>query len=225
MTTSIDAVIQKAQEAAAQVAGGVPAAAPATSVPTAAAGNPLTLGDLASGSLDVDTWLKVNAFGLLIGNSEELFSEIEVTIDTDEIQLFRGIRYGNPARYKRTYDGVTVAGGGGLWIQALEEAREVDPNVREYRGADLVFTLRETLKGKKDKVIAEEGTRLGHSTSVTGWKPFLQFVRDISKMGLPINDRGIPSGVFNLTLGFTTQKNDKGSWGVLAFNDIQRVDD
>ena len=164
MSDAINDAIAAAQAAAASA---VPAGAtvPATQTQAAlpatpqARGVPVTMDDLMVGSMQVDEWLKVKEFGLLIGTDATLITgTINVTIDFAAVQPNYSIKYGNPAQYAKTYDRVTSAKGG-TWAQAVQMAQMADPKAREYRSADLPMTLTADVV-VNGKTVCEAGKKL-----------------------------------------------------------------
>lgn len=222
MTSNIQAAIDAAKAAAANVPSEANAAMglPATVSGGTAVGAPVQRGaplgvdDMLSGSLDVVAWLKVNEYGLFIGADRSPIASIPVVINMNEVSYCYSVRYGNPAVYEKTYDRVTNVKGGS-WIDTLAKAQRIDANASEFRSADIPFYLVDDVKNPKGDVLAEAGKAIGHSLSVTGWKAFQRFVQDARNAGLDIYNGSIKA---NLT--FEVQKNQKGTWGILAFTDI-----
>ena len=207
----VQAAIAAAQSAAKalveqQAANTNTAMAPAA---PAAVGRPLTMDDMAGG-IAVDKWLGVKEFGLLIGAEKHLYDQpILVEIDMTEIQPNYSVKFGNPAQYLRTYDRVTEVRGGS-WHDALKRAQAVDPRATEYRSVDLPMTLVEPITKGKD-ILAEAGTRLGYSTSTTGWKAWQEFYSECVKHGLTRSR-------VRVMVGHMKRTNPKGHiWGVMTF--------
>lgn len=169
-----------------------------------------SLDDLGAGAMNVDGYLKVKEFGLLIDAKPNLLDSVNVTIDMNEMQAFTGLRYGDPVTYVKTYDGVTAASGG-TWNEALERARRVKPDVRPYMGADIQMTLTEDAKDAKGAIVATAGTRLGHSTSVTNRAEVAAFIK-------AVKDKGYAGQTVQAKLGFKPMSNPKGQkWGIVTF--------
>lgn len=208
--------------ATAQLAAGVPATqgtAPGGAVAVAQPAQKLSMETLAAGSMNVDNWLKVKEFGLLIGDDKTLIQTLKVALDMTEGVGFmpkKSIKYGNPVEYKHTYDGVNAADGG-TWEQAVAVARSVSPTAREYRSVDLPFILLEDAKGPKDVVICPKGQRLGHSTATTNWAAFEAFYREVAAAGLL-------GKMVEIELGYESKTNKNSqSWGVITFKLIGEV--
>lgn len=216
----VQAAIEAAKAAAAASASAaqVPATvAPGTTAVATAApvapGKPLTMNDLAQGSINVDKWIKVKEFGLLVGDNASLLEELVVSMDMTEGVGFvpkKSIKAGNPAQYFSTIDGVTCTSGGS-WEAAVQKAMAIDARAREYRAVDLPFVLEEDAKDAKGNVVCEAGTRLGHTTATTNWANWEQFYRECANQDLL-------GKVVDVKLGFQPRKNKAGNvWGVITF--------
>lgn len=180
-----------------------------------------TIDDLGAYGFDVDTFLKVNEFGLSIKGKDGLFDSAKVLIDTSSkgLQIFECVKYGNPAVYHKTYDNTANPNArcvtGGLWLDALRKTAQVDPNARPYEGADITMTLLDdikvTVKGQS-VTLAEKGTTLGHSTSTTNKANLKAFIDQILQQGLK-------DTIVEVEVSYEKKTNAKGNeWGVLTFN-------
>lgn len=211
------AAAQAPAEANAALGGGNQVANYQSAGVPAQRGAPLGVDDMLGGSLNVDAWLKVNEFGLLIGSDNTIHESIDVILDLSEIAYCYSVRYGNPAVYEKTYDRVTNARGGS-WFDTLQKAQRIDPKAGEFRSADIPFTVVGDIKNKKGEVVLEDGKLLGHSISMTGWKGFQKFIREIAGKGWSIQNAKLA-----IRIGQNTEKNAKGTWGTLTFNDLALV--
>jgi hypothetical protein len=219
--SAIDLAIAQAQEAAARMASQPQAGVPATATAeTGAVANyntapaaPLTLDDMTAGSMDVNHWMKVSKFGFNLGDNPTIFSKIAVTVDMSTIQYNYSVRYGNPAKYDKSYDRAKDVRGR-PWVETLRMAQQQDPKAAEFRSADIPFVLREDLKAADGKVIAAAGEVMGHSVSMTGWKFYKKFTDALKKEGMNPNTDTIDVNLVHLY-----QKNDKGEWGVVTYVD------
>src|ERR687898_3061722 len=110
--------------------------------------------DNLAGSLAVDTWLKVKPYGMTIGkDTTTLFKKLTFEIDLATVQYCRRIRYGNPAEYRITYDGVNDSRGG-LWAETAARAKAIDPKCQgDYRSADIALAA-------TGDIVAENGALL-----------------------------------------------------------------
>jgi hypothetical protein len=220
MSTTLDpvaAAIAEAQAKAAALiaaqAAQVPAVAPqaaANAVAPVRPGKPLTMDDMAAGTLQVDAWIGVKEHGFLIGQDKDLYTEqVKVSIDLAAVAPHKAVKFGNPPTYLKSYDGITCAQGGS-WEAALARAARVDQNAREYSSADVPMVLRETLvKGKK--TLIEEGKTVGYSLSTTNWPAWRAFWQ------AAVN-KGLAGQVVNATLGYEKRTNKNGNiWGIITF--------
>lgn len=225
MTNAIDAAIKKAQELN-QNAASVPAVSEETSGNSvahySAPAKMKTMDDLGSAGFDVDTFLEAKSEdGFKVKGKNGLFDSIRVAIDATDgkgIQVFEGIRYGNPAVYKKTFDGYKEAQGG-LWSDAVKQAQRVDPAVRTYEGADLTMVALEEVKNAKGEVIVSVGDRIGHSTAVTTKANLKALTDAISAAGL----RGKNVEVI-VKHDKRTNKNGQ-SWGVPLFELVGEIEE
>lgn len=180
-----------------------------------------TVDDLTSGTMVVDAFLKVGPDGLRIDNKNDLIESVVVKIDTREsigITAFNGVRFGNPAQYLKTYDGVTCTSGG-TWIEAQNRARMVDPAITPYMGADLCMTLAEDAVNMRGAVVSKAGIVLGHSTSITNRKNLTEFIKKLDAQGL----RG---EVVLVRITSQDRTNPAGNrWGVLKFELLGSVEE
>jgi hypothetical protein len=216
--------IQQAVEAAKQAA----AAAAATQTPAqnavvpAAPGNmamsapvkpgpKLTMDTVMTGQLNVDAWLKVKEFGLLVGDKSDLFKSCVCSIDMTDGKGFvvkKGIKAGNPAQYWYTTDGVTCVQGGS-WEAAIMKAKSIDQKAYEYRCVDLPFVLLEDIV-LDGKVLMAAGAKLGYTTSTTNWKNWEVFYEDCL-------EKGFMDELVQVKVGFEPRNNGKNKWGVMTF--------
>lgn len=123
----------------------------------------LSLDDPSSSPM-ADTYMEVEATGLTIGQNADPVKSVEVVVDLVATQWTKAIRFGNPATYYKTYDGIHAVGNfAGSWAEAIAAAQRVDPKCRSYDSVDIIFSLVEELNGVgPDKLI-------GYSTSITGY--------------------------------------------------------
>jgi hypothetical protein len=115
-------------------------------------GRPISLMDNLVGSFAVDTWLKVKPYGMTIGkDTTTLFDKLPFRIDLSTVVYCRRVRYGNPAEYRTTYDGVSDVRGG-LWADTVDRACSIDPKCQgDYRSADIPLIAAED-------IVAKDGT-------------------------------------------------------------------
>ncbi|APH74104.1 hypothetical protein [Aquibium oceanicum] len=213
---NIDAAINAATTAAANVpqeAANLPAPAPQQNT---AVGRPIGMDDAMAGAVVVDEWLKVSEHGLQIGSKKPLLEEIKAIIDMSDISYTEVVKYGqNPATYRKTTDRV-MSQDGATWAQALSEARSVQSNARPYKSADVNIELAEDVKLKEETI--EAGTVLGHSFSTTGFSALAKLVKAMRKAGDdPATDR------IAVTIGYEEKNGNGNTWGILEFREWRVV--
>ncbi len=210
------AAAKAAQEATASAQAPAPsnvAVAPSTSVATHSAPAPkLSMATVSTGALNVDAWIKPKEFGLLVGDSSELFKNAVCSIDMTDGKGFvvkKGIKAGNPAQYAYTVDGVTAVTGGS-WEAAIAKMKAINPGAYEYRCVDLPFVLLEDIV-VDGKVLCKAGTKLGYTTSTTNWKAWEEFYSACAEA--KVLDEPV-----KVQLGYEKRENKAGNkWGVLTF--------
>lgn len=225
MSDSIAAAIAAAQNAAANHVAAQAVATQTVSTAVGAAttpGAPLGLDDMMGGGVSVDHWLKVTQFGLTVGDKTKPLDKIEVYLDMSEIAYNFSVKYqlNGSAVYHKTYDR-QVDAQGGLWIETMRKAQQIDPKAYEYRSAEIPVTSAGDILGQDGKTVAAAaGERLGLTLSTTGWKKFQDFVRELARKGIDAK-----SATVKLTLGFEMKtKAGVNPWGVPTFLDVEEID-
>lgn len=223
MTQSVDDIINAAQTAAANLNSQAQSAAGAivpqanqynpASLPTAANGNApmLSLEDSVAG-LTVDAFLKLKFEGLFVQDNM-VPGKIKVRISGATTTPLKACRYGNPANYLRSYNGVTEARTGKAWTESVAEARRIDPKCTgDYDAFEMPFVLVDDLRSltEPDKVVLEAGKVLGYSSPITGGKAVKEFVKQVL---LPMGKDTVVEGYIEIKKMAT----DKGKWAILNF--------
>lgn len=180
------------------------------------AGKPKSWDDAeAAASMAVDHFLKVDKYGLHVGDDKAQFDTMNVTIKLSEVLLGDGVRYtaGGKTTYFKTLDGVRATNGK-PWGEVLQTAQSIDPGCRgEYPLAEIPMTLTETLKLKAGDPV-EAGKRVGYTTSITGYKGFLAWAKEArANFG--------PDATVSVQLGWTPQKKNGNEWGEMTFTTVQ----
>ena len=166
-----------------------------------------------------------NEFGLKTGDGALATDPVVFYINTKEHEGFfpkTSIKFGNPAIYYSSYDGVSCASGG-TWQEATAKARAVDSKAREYRAVDIILVVKDTVtvkgKGKDapDVVAFEAGKKLGHTTSTTNWNNWEAFYRELIKQDLLGKEVEV-----EVSSEYRTNAS-KNEWGVLQFKIIGEV--
>lgn len=223
MSNQIDDAIAEAEAAAAQ------ASEPTALVNTnnnasTAVGAPvdMSLGSfLKAGGISPDKWLQVDKFGMKIDKNEKvLIDEFEADIDFSNIKMFVGMRIklpGNKYEYIKSYDGRTESRTGQNWNAATTEAnaRASEP-AQTYRGADILLVpAKDVVQGK---TTIPAGTKLGYTTSITGFGAFQSFLAElVGKGAITVGAGDTLSGVVTTKVTHETKKNADYEWGILNF--------
>lgn len=184
---------------------------------------PATLDTLVNAGLNVDEWLKAPGGGFNIGSNATPVSEIIVEMSLQDITVFHGVRFGNPATYFKSFDGITCVQGG-TWAEALNRAKLADPQCKgAYVGADLTMVVAEDVV-VNGVVIAEKGKVLGHSTSPTGGKTVAGFIKAVQKEA--VKDAGYLTETLLVKLKHKQRtKAGVAPWGVIEMELIGFAED
>lgn len=181
-------VINSAIAAAMQVAAQVPAMPASQAAPTVVGPNSgvpsipsraRSLEDaMASAGANVELWLALDAGSFRVGTDNIKTLEAELTLREIQFPYMVRLNVGGATRFPRSYDGVREAQGGKPWAEVIAEAQRLDPNCKgQYDAAEipLVLTSEVTIAGKTHPV----GTRVGVTTPVTGYRPFMTWLRSV----------------------------------------------
>jgi hypothetical protein len=173
--------------------------------------------DNLAGSLAVDTWLKVKPYGMTIGkDTTTLFKKLPFEIDLATVQYCRRIRFGNPAEYRITYDGVNDSRGG-LWAETAARAKAIDPKCQgDYRSADIALAATEDIVAENGTVLVERGKKVGYALPVTGWNSWADLIRRLMQAGL-----NPELAVIRVTVSVQHNRNASGEWGTLLFESFE----
>lgn len=187
VNAAVQAALAKAQATQAPQASH-PMVATVPSAPPAVFSAPRTLTDaLNSAGTAADVWLSVNEYGLYAGDKKVIFPHIMVQIDLTKVRFGQGVRWtlGNQTHYAKSWDLVRESQTNEPWAEVVAKARGLDGKCRgAYDLADIPMLVTEDVTGnalpgadpKSDRVI-HEGVTLGYTTSITGYAPFMSFVR------------------------------------------------
>lgn len=170
-----------------------------------------SLDNLMNSGMSVETYLKVSEDGLkvIISDKSTLFENVEVVINMNEVIATEAIKWGNPAVYNKTYDGIMAADGSTRWSDILELGQRY--GATPYASSDIPMTLNEDIKNSKGEVVLESGTRIGYSLSTTNREAFAKFLRET-------NEQNLRHSNVLVKLGYEPKKNKKGNiWGIVTF--------
>lgn len=213
MNDAVSNAILAAQNAASQVPAVQQTAGAVAPLP---AGRPRTLADaVATAGNAVDDYLKVDKSGMSIGDDAQTFEKLEGTIKLAEAKFPYMVRYaaGGTQVYLKSYDGIREVRSGKAWSDAVAEACRIDPKCQgQYDAIEFVFTLTKDVKGKGDKVWPA-GTRLGHTTSITGTKFVMGWVTSAAQRGANDNEQPVQ-------LEHKPMAKGQNKWGVIVPQDL-----
>lgn len=179
---------------------------------------------LQSGGISPDKWVAVKDTGFKLDKNEKaVLQEVVVDIDFADVKLFQGLRIslpGNRYEYIKTYDGRTESRTGQAWTAAMAEAngRSISPQ-NPYRGADILMVNPDEVKQGSTKI--EAGTKLGYTTSITGFGGFQSFLAGLIQAGkVQVAQDGVTlSGSVRTKVTHETKSNADYEWGVLNFEE------
>ena len=225
LNDSIAAARAAAQDVALPAAANSPGAV--ASVAAVTPGRAVSLSELLTQTgMQVDTYIKVDKSGFYIGtDTTTLVDEIAVEFRLSDVTPFYGLRYGNPAKYLRSYDRITEARTKRAWAEAVAEAQRQDNRVRgDYPSVDVPFTCLQEIKTKKgDALLTENGKKLGWTSSVTNFKEFANFARPYEQ--LQQAGHLSPTALLRGKLVHEQRKDATNVWGALTLVGFEIVDD
>lgn len=140
---------------------------------------------LTGGGIRPDKWIQVKDVGMRVDRDDKAYiQEFTGDLDLGSVLLFMGARAefaGNNVQYTKSYDGKTTDKGENF-AQVLAEFKANSlKDASPYRGADIMVVLDEDVVQGKTTVPA--GTKVGYSTSITGFAPFQNFLSSMVKAG------------------------------------------
>ncbi|MDF0603320.1 hypothetical protein P1J78_21540 [Psychromarinibacter sp. C21-152] len=156
-------------------------------------------------------FLKVDEFGLRFGKTRKHYTEpFKAQIDMTEDKGFalkHTLRFGNPATYLSTYDGVSCDKGGS-WHDALVRARGAGGG-EPYMSVDVLIHLAEDIVIDKDNKF-EAGSRIAFNSSKTNfseWTDFYQACAEADKLNQMVD----------VEIHFDDIHHNGNDWGVVTF--------
>lgn len=222
---ALDAVMNQAQEAANNFQTPAPYAPNTTGsgqvpVPANNNGTQLAKPSLATaiqgGGMDVDEYFQVKAEGFRIGKDfKGLLEELTVEIDMTEVQVMYSARseIGGNTTFIRSYDGVTTSDGRNFDLACKQLEARGGKYSGVYESAEVPCTILEDVKDPKSSLVVEEGTTVGYTPSVTGFKPLRKFLKDLAK-----RDPALLEETLKVKLVHEKKTNSNNNeWGVLKF--------
>lgn len=180
------------------------------SVITPINGNSYSMDDLMSNSMLADKYIKVRHQQTTVGGELVANKEIYGILDFADVRAKQSIKAGNPVKYRSTVDGKTCIETGGTWIDAITEMKRISPDAKPYNCVDFTIEVAQDIKTYEGQVVAEAGTRLGHTTATTNWKYWLEFWRSLPEH----------TGSVYVKITREDVKKDANQWALLKFEYI-----
>lgn len=181
---------------------------------------------VAEAGIRPDYFLKVNEFGLLIGkDTKNLLEEVEVEFRLSAPKPYYSVRFGNPAKYLKSYDRVVETRSKKPWSQCIAEAMAADPRCTgDYASLDLLMTSTTAIKSRDEKVVlCEAGQTLGWACSITNWALWAAFIEPYYKL---MDDGYIsPDALVRGKLVHTPRSSNGNNWGLIDFKDFTIVEE
>jgi len=231
--SAINEAIAQAKAAAAAAVAPAPAnnvvafQAPAVAVAVVATGRPIKLGELiAAAGMQVKAFLKVDKAGFAVGKDLTFFDEIPVEFKLNSIKPFYGCRYGDPAKYLKSFDRITDSRTKRSWAEAVAEAQRMDARCTgDYPSADMPLTLRvaDLLPKKGGEPLCKVGEALGLTLSITNFSAFASFIapyENLRDAGLMPDDVLLRGKIVHQVMN-----RNGNTWGIATFVDFLVVDE
>lgn len=174
-----------------------------------------------AGGITVDEYLRMDQAGFQIGSDmKKYFEEMVVELDMNEVVPIYSVRgeAGGNTKFIKSYDGVTTPNGENFQ-QAAAHLEATTKCSGIYQTAEIPVTLLEDVSDTGASATIPEGTRVGITPSLTGFKEFQSFVRTLTKQGMV--DAVVKVRVKHLMR--TNRNNNK--WGVPVFELIEKIRD
>lgn len=202
--------MDKALAQAAEAAENTPAVVdntPAATPPRAAAA--LTIDDFQRETPQVDAWLKTAVDGFTLRDESVAgFTEatLKVAMVLDDLVPCKRLRYGNPATYKTSYDGV-YSTEGELWSVVIENARRAtgDSSVKDYMSMNVQGRLLEDAGG------AKKGDVIGFQTTPTQNKNLASLIKTAESQGIARDEE------FEVEIGVLKRTAKGNTWAIQTY--------
>ncbi len=208
--TSVAETLRAAEAAAAALPAVVQGAgtAVAEAYPTGAV--PSMDSFMSSGNT-ADYYIQPEKNGYLQIDHKGALEEIDASIIVSEIRAVSMIRYGNPAKYYKTYNG-THATTGESWGAILKMAHASDPKFRgDFPSVELIFVNQKEINFPKLDLIVPKGATLGYTPTATTKRLAQSFIADVKSKGLD---------AVHVKLTAEKMKNASFTWGGLRITAV-----
>lgn len=165
-----------------------------------------------------DAFLKVTPAGFTVGkDTKTFFDEIEVEFRVNTAKAFYGLRYGNPAKYEKSFDRILDSRTKRPWADRIAEGQRIDPRCTgDYPAVEVSMTSIKQLDAKGGGLLLEAGKTLSWTSSITNWSEWVKFIEPIYVLqdaGLLANNVLVRGKIVH------DQRTKEGNtWGILMLN-------
>lgn len=217
-SNALDTIMNEAEAAAANFQPPVPLP---VNVPVAANNNqplakPSMDNFLDTGGMDVDQYFRVKPDGIRIGDDMKgLVDEVIVELDMREVTPIYSSRHesGGSTKFIKSYDGATTPSGENFQQLVAQFTASNQKSSGIYQTVEIPVTLVNDVTDPKSKLTFDAGTRVGLTPSVTGFKSYQKFAKELRR-----NDPSLLSQTLKVKLTHRQRKNTTGNeWGVVDF--------
>lgn len=161
--------------------------------------------DFKSTGMAVDSILSIRSGIPCVSKKEILKKAFKATLLFAETKVKQTIKCetaDGQLHYFSTYGGGLDSKDGRPFSEKIAFCQMHDPDAFVYPSADLVFYLDEDLVDSEGKVVAQKGTKVGHSTSATSRKSLEEFYASCNLKGIDTKTAEVP-----VIIGFKTMSN------------------
>ncbi|MEI6557957.1 MAG: hypothetical protein WCO00_06085 [Rhodospirillaceae bacterium] len=202
-------VVADAIRAASEAAAALPAVIPQSSTEVAAVGPAPSMEAFMSSGVKADYYIQPEKTGYLQLDKKGAFEEISAAIIISEIKAVAIARFGDPAKYYKTYNG-THAATGEAWGEVLRMGYATDPKFKgAYNAVELIFVNQKDIVIPKLDLNIPQGATLGYTTTSTTGRLVQSFIATACQKGLD---------ACLVTLSCEKLKSSKFVWGGLKIN-------
>lgn len=165
--------------------------------------------DFKSTGMAVDSILSMRSGVPCVSKKEIVKKAFKATLLFEETKVKQTIKCETPdgqLHYFSTYGGGVDSRDGTPFAEKVAYCRMHDPKAFVYPSADLVFITDEDLVDPNGKVVAQKGTKMGHSTSATSRKSLEEFYSACGLKGIDTKTAQVP-----VVIGFKNMTNKQGT--------------
>lgn len=202
---AMDKALAQAQAAAAQTPTVIDNTPAAPAKPASA----LTIDDFQRETPQVDAWLKTAVDGFTLRDEQVAgFTEakLKVVMVIEDLVPCKRLRWGNPAQYATSYDGV-YSTDGQLWSVVIDNARRAtgDTSVKDYMSMNVQGRLLEDAGG------AKTGDVIGFQTTPTQNKNLSALIKTAEAAGIGRDEE------FEVEIGVQKRTAKGNTWAIQTY--------